>query len=96
MVMKVFEIGNNYELMIGALAVSQAFYFTILEEYYTGGLFLGYINGVTDGSIVMVGLYTYLGLFGNSVFTQSYHIQITASDISMTGGQLVVYCLMIL
>jgi hypothetical protein len=69
MLLKVFELGNNSYLMIGTLAVTQAFYFTILEEYYTGGLYLGYINGVTDGSIVMVGLFTYLGLFGNSVFT---------------------------
>ena len=53
-----------------------AFYFTILEEYYTGGLFLGVINGVTDGSLLIVGLFVYMGVAGNAIFTNMYSFYI--------------------
>lgn len=52
------------------------FYNTILEEYYTGGLFLGYINGVTDGSILVVGMFLFLGIAGPSLFTNMYSFYI--------------------
>ena len=68
MLMRLFQIGNNDYLMLGALAVCQAFYFSILEEYYTGGLFLGIFNGVTDGSVVVIGVYIFGGIFGTGIF----------------------------
>jgi hypothetical protein len=73
---KTIEIGNNEYILYGLLAVTGSFYFTILEEYYTGGLYLWYINGVTDGSLVIVGFFTYIGIYGNSFFTNTYSFYI--------------------
>lgn len=52
--------------MIGLIASTQSFYFATLEEYYTGGLYLGVGNGVTDGSVLIMGIFIYCGLVGNA------------------------------
>jgi len=39
-----------------------------MEEYYTGGLFLGPFNGVSDGSILLYTFYYFLITKGNEVF----------------------------
>ena len=44
------------------------FYFEIIHQYYTGKLVLGVGNGVTDGSVLMYGLYIFSGIKGNEVF----------------------------
>jgi hypothetical protein len=41
------------------------FHFSTLEEYYTGGLFLGPGNGISDGSLVIYILFIIMGMFGN-------------------------------
>ena len=75
MLNRILRIGNTRYLYFGALAGSQAFYFSILEEYYTGGMFLGVINGVTDGSVAMILVYCYMGLFqDNNIFYQNVDI----------------------
>ena len=48
------------------VAVLASFYFSTLEEYYTGGLFLGLGNFITDGSVVVIGLYIVMGIWGNN------------------------------
>lgn len=54
----------NFFYITGATAL---FYFTTLEEYYVGGLFLKVGNGVTDGSLpVIIGLIV-LGFTGTDV-----------------------------
>lgn len=53
---------------MGLVAVTQSFHFSTLEEYYTGGLFLGIGNGVTDGSIVLIGMFIFCGVAGTEVF----------------------------
>lgn len=45
-----------------------SFYFSTLEEYYIGGLFLGVGNGVTDGSVALIFLFLFSGYYGNDVF----------------------------
>ena len=42
-----------------------SFHFSTLEEYYTGGLFLGIGNGVTDGSAGILALFVGMGFYGN-------------------------------
>ena len=42
-----------------------SFHFCTLEEYYTGGLFLGRFNGVTDGSVGVITLFIVMGFTGN-------------------------------
>lgn len=68
MCMKVLQVGNSWLVMLPLIASTQAFYFATLEEYYTGGLYLGVGNGVTDGSLAIIGLFMYAGYAGNDVF----------------------------
>ena len=48
------------------IAVLASFYFSTLEEYYTGGLYLGLGNFITDGSALVIGLYIAMGIWGNN------------------------------
>lgn len=45
-----------------------AFHFSTLEEYYTGGLFLGPLNGISDGSLGVILANIFVALFGNEMF----------------------------
>jgi len=45
-----------------------SFFISTLEEYYTGGLFLGVGNAITDGSIILIVLFSCLGIYGNEFF----------------------------
>jgi len=47
-----------------------SFHFCTLEEYYTGGLFLGPLNGVTDGSVAIIILFFIMGFTGNGFWTE--------------------------
>ncbi|KAI3633506.1 hypothetical protein MIR68_008453 [Amoeboaphelidium protococcarum] len=49
--------------LIPAMAVA-AFYFSTWEEFYTGTLCLGYINGPTEGLIIACGLMLMSGVYG--------------------------------
>ena len=91
MIMKAFEIGNTSTLVVGATGIFSGFYFCILEEYYIGGLVLGYINGVTDGSLLIIGMFIYMGYYGNGVFTDTYHLSIWNKELDMKGGELFLY-----
>jgi hypothetical protein len=62
------QIGNNYMCLLGCLSSIQSFYFEILHQYYTGAMILGPGNGVSDGSIIMYGIYIYAGIRGNGDF----------------------------
>lgn len=50
------------------------FFFATLEEYYTGALFLPVGNGITDGSVVLIGINVIAGVWGCEIFTQSVSI----------------------
>jgi len=54
--------------MLTLMGSTQSFYFSTLEEYYTGGLYLGIGNGVTDGSAPIIALFIYCGFYGNDFF----------------------------
>jgi hypothetical protein len=41
------------------------FHFATLEEYYVGGLWLPVMNGVTDGSAVLIAINIIIGITGS-------------------------------
>jgi len=65
MMSKMMQVGNGPASLLILLAITQSFYFSTLEEYYIGGLFLGPFNGVTDGSVLIIAIFLVSGIFGN-------------------------------
>jgi lipopolysaccharide export LptBFGC system permease protein LptF len=64
-IMKIAQAGDNlYTLACVALGCA-SFHFSTLEEYYTGGLFLGPFNAISDGSIVYIVLNILMAIIGN-------------------------------
>jgi hypothetical protein len=53
---------------LGVIGVTSTFYYTMIEEYYTGGLFLGPFNGVSDGSVVLYTFFIIGAFLGNETF----------------------------
>ena len=74
MIAKLIQIGNNNVLLFALLATTQAFFFAILEEYYNGCLYLGPFNGVSDGSVILICLALYCGVYGNEFFAQDVQL----------------------
>jgi ethanolaminephosphotransferase len=68
MVIKVCQVGNNNLVLLALSGATMGFYFCTLLEYYTGGLFLGIGNPVTDGSIVIIAFFLGAGYYGNEGF----------------------------
>ena len=86
MIAKMIQIGNNYIILLALLASTMAFYFATLEEYYTGGLFLGPGNGITDASIILIGLFVYCGVFGTDIFTRNIVFTLNGVEHSYRFG----------
>lgn len=64
--LRIAQMGNNLVSYIFMLGISAAFHFITLEEYYSGNLYLGPCNGVSDGSIVTIAITTTLIFTGNN------------------------------
>ena len=62
---KFMQMGDNVWTLIFVNLTTLSFHMSTLEEYYTGGLFLGKLNAVTDGSLPLILLFIFLGCFGN-------------------------------
>jgi len=58
------SIGNNALCFLGLIVVYACFHFATLEEYYIGTLRLPVCNGVSDGSVIMIGFYIFTGIIG--------------------------------
>ena len=52
-------------MLMAFTAAISSFHFSTLEEYYTGGLFLGPGNGISDGSFGVISIFVVLGICGN-------------------------------
>ena len=65
MVAKSLQAGNTTGMLRAFTAAISSFHFSTLEEYYTGGLFLGPGNGISDGSFGVISIFTVLGICGN-------------------------------
>jgi hypothetical protein len=64
--MRFMQVGDNfiaYWLVISCVA---NFHFTTLEEYYVGTMTLPVCNGITDGSVAIIGLTVFTGLIGGN------------------------------
>jgi ethanolaminephosphotransferase len=68
MMSKMLQIGNGPLVLWILLGVTQSFHFSTLEEYYIGGLYLGPLNGVTDGSALIIGIFFLSGIIGNEIW----------------------------
>jgi hypothetical protein len=64
-VAKSVQAGNSTPMLLAFTSSIASFHFSTLEEYYTGGLFLGPGNGISDGSFGVISLFIYLGINGN-------------------------------
>jgi ethanolaminephosphotransferase len=96
MIMKMVQIGNSGFLFYPLLASTMSFYFSTLEEYYIGGLYLGVFNGVTDGSLLVICLFLFSGYYGNDVFKESISIPLGSNDsIFLTYAEVMAYILII-
>ena len=62
---KSVQAGDKASALICFTSALSSFHFSTLEEYYTGGLFLGPGNGVTDGSAIVIFIFTIMGIVGN-------------------------------
>ena len=63
---KLFRCGNQILTVLAIASSCASFHFTTLEEYYTGGMFLGVGNAITDGSGPFITFMIYLGYMGPS------------------------------
>lgn len=52
--------------MVGTYA---GFHFSAINEFYVGTLHLPMLNGVSDGSFVMIAFSLVTGVLGNSIWT---------------------------
>ena len=92
--MKALQIGNNYFMMLGLFTTTQSFYFSILEEYYVGGLYIGIMNAVTDCSIIVVLIYLFAGVYSNQFFTQKITFNVGANEYTLSMA--VLLCLFLI
>jgi ethanolaminephosphotransferase len=91
MMAKMMQIGNGSFLLWVLLAITQSFHFCTLEEYYIGGLFLGPLNGVTDGSAAVIAVFLATGIAGNDFWTNTASLPVLGT---LTVSQIVVVALM--
>lgn len=92
--MRFLQTGNNIISYIFFVGIYSAFHFTTLEEYYSGMLYLGPLNGISDGSFFIIVASFISGLFGNNFWaTPFFEIENTWMAINgvpiLTYGQFV-------
>lgn len=61
---RIIQIGDNFIAKIFFFSVFQAFHFVTLEHYYFGKLVMPFINGVSDGCIIVSFLSVYTVIVG--------------------------------
>ncbi len=79
-------MGDGFFVGVALITSCQSFYFATLEEYYTGGLFLGIGNGVTDGSVGIMLLFIMSGVFGAESWATEIG-QVGGYEVPMNRGQ---------
>ena len=81
MMAKSFQSGNEFFTHLIFTWALFSFHFSTLEEYYTGTLYLGPGNGVSDGTAFVVGIYVIMGIFGNDWMLKSFIGHITYGEV---------------
>ncbi|KAF8606371.1 ethanolaminephosphotransferase [Ceratobasidium sp. AG-I] len=64
------SVNGAFFVLVGCIPM----WLSTWEEYYTGTLYLGYINGPTEGILIAVGVHLISALFGPSVWHQSVNL----------------------
>jgi len=59
-----------------------SFFFTTLEEYYIGGMFLGVGNAISEGSIPYIILFIVMGAIGNEWWVMEVYKNWRIADIA--------------
>ncbi|KAI7901262.1 CDP-alcohol phosphatidyltransferase-domain-containing protein [Cokeromyces recurvatus] len=67
-----FGLGHSWLAVILLFVTIAGFYLSTAEEYYTGVLYLGYLNGPTEGILVTCLAFIWSGIYGVS----SWHVAI--------------------
>jgi hypothetical protein len=91
---KSLNVGDNLKTITCIGATCASFHFSTLEEYYTGGLFLGPLNGISDGSLGIIGLFCLMGIFGNGFWGTVIFNVSPGHDICL--NELVTYAVIII
>eukprot|EP01064_Diplonema_japonicum_P006674 TRINITY_DN1451_c2_g2_i1.p1 TRINITY_DN1451_c2_g2~~TRINITY_DN1451_c2_g2_i1.p1 ORF type:complete len:425 (+),score=70.49 TRINITY_DN1451_c2_g2_i1:50-1276(+) len=60
-----------YWAVMYCLLLSGGFYFCAWEQYHTGTLTLGYVNGPVEGILFLIGIYMVSSVFGNTFWTEN-------------------------
>ena len=61
----------NTWALVYVLMMSSGFYFCAWEQYHTGTLTLGYINGPVEGILLLVAIFLGTAVFGNEFWTSN-------------------------
>jgi ethanolaminephosphotransferase len=71
------------------------FYFSTWEEYHTGVLYLGYINGPTEGLVLSSLSMFVAGIYGPQIFHQPLHTIVPWLQTSVRGIDVLVVALLV-
>jgi len=80
-IVKTLQVGDSLLCIFTVLFPCASFFFSTLEEYYTGGLFLLPGNGVTDGSAGIYVSMMYMAYYHNEFWTKPYLFVGTPNEI---------------
>jgi len=80
-IVKTLQVGDSLLGITTVLFPCASFFFSTLEEYYTGGLFLLPGNGVTDGSLGIYVSMMFMAYFGNDYWKDPYFFVGTPNEI---------------
>ena len=67
-------LGFSWRSLLVLFISSWAFYLPTWEEYHTGVLYLGYINGPTEGLLMVISTIIISGIFGPSFWFKEFKI----------------------
>jgi len=84
---KCLQLGNTFFLFPSLTAPQMIFFFTTLEEYYTGALYLSLGNGVTDGSVIMLAIFVFTAIVGNDWWLRRAVIHWGPDSYTLTFSQ---------
>lgn len=62
--MAALGIGHSYQGVIIYAIAGLGFYFSTIEEYHTGTLYLGYVNVPSEGVVMLCIMYIFSGIYG--------------------------------
>lgn len=61
-------IGHTYQSVIIYATAVLGFYFSTIEEFHTGTLYLGYVNVPSEGVVILCIMYVISGIYGPQIW----------------------------